>query len=79
MQQHQDRATLIKFGARKSLFAATGMLKPEIQREMHQKLIELIEADKFRPVMDRTYPFDQLVEAHHYVESSRKRGNVVVV
>jgi NADPH:quinone reductase-like Zn-dependent oxidoreductase len=67
------------FGTRKARFSATGLLKPGVQRVMHQKILDLVEADKFAPVMDRTYPFDQLVEAHRYVESGRKRGNVVVV
>ena len=67
------------FGTRKARFSATGMLKADVQRAMHRKLIDLVEADKFAPVMDRTYSFDQLAEAHRYVESGHKRGNVVVV
>ena len=66
-------------GNRKARFAATGMLKPDIQRFMLGQLIELIDDSKFAPVMDRTYPFDQLIEAHLYMESGHKRGNVVVV
>jgi NADPH:quinone reductase-like Zn-dependent oxidoreductase len=41
-------------------------------------LKELIEAGEFRPVVDRTYPMDQAAEAHRYVETWRKRGNVVL-
>ncbi|GKY88278.1 NAD(P)-dependent alcohol dehydrogenase [Sinisalibacter aestuarii] len=67
------------WGARKARFSATGMLKPERQRAMHQQLIDLVEADKFAPVMDRTYPLGELVEAHRYMETGHKRGNVVVV
>ena len=66
------------FGRRKARFSATGMLKPEDQRALHSQLIELVEADRFAPVMDRTYPFEQLVEAHRYMETGHKRGNVVV-
>ena len=31
-----------------------------------------------RPVLDRTYPLEEIVEAHRYVESGRKQGNVIV-
>ena len=41
-------------------------------------LKELIEAGEFRPVVDRIYPMDEAAEAHRYVESWRKRGNVVL-
>jgi NADPH:quinone reductase-like Zn-dependent oxidoreductase len=39
---------------------------------------ELVEAGKYRPVIDRTYALDEIVEAVRYVESGRKTGNVVL-
>jgi NADPH:quinone reductase-like Zn-dependent oxidoreductase len=39
---------------------------------------ELVEAGKYRPVIDRTYSLDEVVEATTYVESGQKTGNVVI-
>ena len=39
---------------------------------------QLVEAGKYRPVIDRTYSLDDIVEAVRYVESGQKTGNVVL-
>jgi len=50
----------------------------------HEKLAylhlirELSDQNKCKAVIDRVYPFDEIVAAHHYVESGKKKGDVVL-
>jgi NADPH:quinone reductase-like Zn-dependent oxidoreductase len=41
-------------------------------------LAGLAEAGEFKPFIDRRYPFEEIAEAHRYVDTGRKKGNVIV-
>jgi NADPH:quinone reductase-like Zn-dependent oxidoreductase len=51
---------------------------PKHDQEMVRFFKDLIESGDFKPVIDRTYPLDQIVEAYRYVETGQKIGNVVI-
>lgn len=61
------------FGGKKVLFPL-----PSIKKDDVVFLKDLAEAGKFKPVIDRKYKLDQIVEAYKYVESGQKTGNVVI-
>lgn len=58
---------------RRVFFSAPGFSQPNVRF-----LAGLMESGAFRPVIDRTYPLDEVVDAARYVETERKTGNVVL-
>lgn len=61
------------FGGKKLLFPM-----PSISKKDVEFLKELVANGRFRPVIDRSYPLEQIIEAHRYVETGMKTGNVVI-
>ena len=62
-----------RLGRKKVVFTVSGYERDDVLL-----LKELIEAGRFRAVIDRTYPLEDVVEATRYVESWQKTGNVVL-
>jgi len=62
-----------RFQDKKVIFPATAVTKKEVVF-----LKELIEAGRYRVVIDRTYALEDVVEAHRYVDTEQKVGNVIL-
>jgi NADPH:quinone reductase-like Zn-dependent oxidoreductase len=63
-----------RFGDKKVMFK----LPPRYTKQDILLLKELMEAGRYRAVIDRCYPMDQVVDAARYVETEQKTGNVVL-
>ena len=62
-----------RFGDKRVVFSM-----PDWKQEDMQFLRALVEAGEYRPVIDRRYPLEDVVEATRYVETGQKTGNVVL-
>jgi NADPH:quinone reductase-like Zn-dependent oxidoreductase len=62
------------FGGKKAMMP----IPPKYDQELVRHFKEMIESGAFKPVIDRRYPLDLIVEAYRYVETGQKIGNVVI-
>jgi len=70
------KKSLTASGVYLSALSLSGSMVMKVEDLLFLK--ELREAGELRSVIDRCYPFDQIVEAHRYVDTGHKKGNVVI-
>lgn len=67
------KSVLKKGGAYTSINVFTSEITEKLQ-----EIATMIEAGVLKPVIDREYPLEEIAEAHRYVDSGRKKGNVLI-
>lgn len=73
MNKRKARKLLAKGGKLNTVW-----MSPKSYAQDLQELADHLENGRIKTVIDTTYPLDEIVEAHKYVESFRKRGNVII-
>lgn len=71
---HRFQARWVSTGGKQVIHGAGSQNAEDL---LHLK--DLIEAGQLRPIIDRTYPLEQMAEAHRYVDQGHKKGNVAVI
>lgn len=72
------RKSLKETGIYLNVDKSSDKIKKKDHLSLLKELKEICEAGKLKAVIDRTYTLDQIEEAHRYVDTWRKRGNVVI-
>ena len=67
-----------KFGSKQAKIVFAGLRSVGKKNKDLAFLLELVAVGALRPVIDRCYPLEQIADAHRYVDTGRKKGNVVI-
>lgn len=66
-------------GQQKAKFDATGLLEAKQLNQFLTKINTLISSNKLKTILDKTYLIEDIKAAHQYLDTGRKRGNIVLV
>lgn len=66
------------FSNKKAKFSATGLLPAHKLRQLLDELTDISASGQLTSVIDRRYALHQVAEAHRYIETGHKKGNVVI-
>lgn len=66
-----------KFGTKKARFSATGLRPLNELRLLIKELEPMFKSGEIKTVIDKTYPIEDVAEAHRYIDTGHKKGNVV--
>ena len=66
-------------GGKKAMFSATGLLPTNEARKLFERVKEMILEGSLLQVLDREFSLDQISDAHRYIETGRKKGNLALI
>ncbi|WP_233377777.1 NAD(P)-dependent alcohol dehydrogenase [Maribellus sp. CM-23] len=67
------------FAKKKAKFAATGLRTEAELHSLFTRLVHIFRGGHLKTVIDRQYPLEKVAEAHRYIASGHKKGNVVII
>ena len=67
------------FGNKKAKFGASGLKADGELRELLAELVEIFKTGKLKTLIDRQFPLEKVAQAHKYIATGHKKGNVVII
>jgi NADPH:quinone reductase-like Zn-dependent oxidoreductase len=66
-------------GKKKAKFGASGLKNENELKILLQELIDMFRAGSLKTIIDRQFPLEKVAQAHEYIASGHKKGNVVII
>lgn len=65
-------------GRKKAIFSATGLNSDDQLRNLLKEVLEIYKNGHLKTVIDRQFPLEKVAEAHRYIATGHKKGNVII-